>query len=247
MSLAIDCLLGVTGLVPDGVTERERMAAITMPETFAKRARSWWLADEREPYKELPEKNLDKLFDSVAIDPTLDEITAWLKDAGDDMEIAEDLHLALVAARKYLVQKWPRVVIPTFGGDRVMPLAIDDAAEVTSLWAVLDDPVRVLDEMDSGTLSPSQAEAFRTVYPALYDHYRDALEDAAALRVRKDPDWMPSEQQEIALAILTAQPSGVAPYEATTPPGEPPQQKKDLGAKDAETQLDKSAKPKGPK
>lgn len=244
--LTTDCLLAVTGLLPDKITRRERSAANTLPDTFAKRARAWWTADDPKPFKEPTTPDMDKLFDRLATAPTQPEVQAWLAN-DDDLDIVDDLLISLKKARQYLVDKWPRIQIATFGGTRLMPLAMDDAAEVASLWAVLNDPLRVLDEMDSWTLTPSQAEAFRANHPALYEHYRTELQAAAALRVGKDQNWIPTEAQEIALAILTGQPSGVASYESAGSSEHAPPPEKDLGASAAETQLDKSAKPKSAK
>lgn len=244
MNLAADCLLAVVGLLPDAVTPRERDAAATLPSTFGARGRAWWTAAPR-PYKGVKAPDLDKLYDKVAAPPQHFEVAEWLKAAGDDADLVVDLHLALTAAREYLVTAWPRLVIETFGGPRLMPMAVDDEAEIASLWAVLDEPTRVLDELDSGTLSPSQALAFRTVYPALYDHLRTAMAEGAAALSKADPEWMPDESQEIACSILTGQPPGLMTKAESAPaPAAAPKPDKDLGAGAAATQADRSSKPR---
>lgn len=244
--LSTDCLLGVVGLIPDVITQRQHIAAAVLPDTFSARARAWWKLNDYEKFKVVnAPKNLDDLFDKIALEPSQQELAAWLEASNDDDDDAiTSFHLSLIEARKYLVKKWPRIQIETFGGTRLMPLAVDDAAEVASLWAVLNEPTRILDEMDSASITPSQATAFRTVYPKLYDYYRNELAMGAAEQTAKDPQWMPDESQEILLGILTGQPSGTLNYEATAGEAKAPVPEKDLGASDAETQLDKSSKPR---
>jgi hypothetical protein len=254
--LATDCLLAVVGLVPDEVTARERRAAAVLPETFTSRAHAWWKATEREKIRDLKTPDLEKLFDSIATPPTQTDVKEWLgEDPEDEGEQALNLFLSLSAAREYLVNgvradhrpRWPRIIIDTYAGPRLMPLAIDDEAEITSLWAVLNEPTRVLDEMDCAGLTPSQAEAFRAAYPALFAHYWTELLAEAARLTAKDPEWMPDEEQTVILGVLSGQPPGVQKYDAAPPPPDGPKPQKDLGASAAETQLDKSAKPKSAK
>lgn len=242
--LATECLLAVVGLRPEAITSRQIRAATTLPETFAKRAAAWWTA-ERAPFKDVQApKDLDKLFDDISVPPPQSQLSDWLRSAGDDVELIEDLHLALGKARAYLVAKWPRIVIQTFAGPRLMPLGVDDAAEVASLFAVLNEPTRILDEMDFGALTDSQAQAFRQNFPALAAWHRTALQTAAAKRTAKDADWMPDETQEIMLGILVGQPPGLIGADAGPPSPAPRLDEKDLGAKAASTQADLSSKPK---
>lgn len=245
--LTTECLLGTVGLTPKEITPRQHTAAATLPDTFRDRALAWWNRRDRKRYKDIREIDLDKLFDKIAAPPTQGELEDWLSVAGDDDEVIQDLHLSLSAAREYLKEKWPRIQIRTFAGTRLAALSVDDAAEVTSLIAVLNEPTRVLDEMDCGSLSPSQAEAFRKIYPTLYGVYRQAIEEGAGKKVTENQDWAPDESEEIALAILTGQPSGLLPYESDQEAPGAPKPEKDLGAAEARTQADQSSKPIGVK
>lgn len=245
--LSADCLLGVVGLMPDEVTRRQMVQAATLPEKFSARAKAWWNRKEPTAYKDIKVGNLDELFDKISAEPTREEIERWHADAGDDAEIIEDFTVSLKNARTYLKEQWPRIQLVTFAGTRLADLSVEDEAEVASLFAVLNEPTRVLDEMDSATLSPSQATAFRKAYPALYGHYWDAIQMGAAEQGKGDLEWMPDESQEIALAILTGQPQGALPYESEQQGGQPPKPDKDLGAAAVRTQADQSSKPVGVK
>lgn len=244
--LATDCLMATVGLMPDEVTSRQRAAAATLPDTFASRAASWWTEEKPKKFSAPKVPKLDVIFDKIALPPTQPEVKAWLHESpDDDDDTALLLYLAITQARKLLVDRWPRIVLASFAGERLMPLAVDDQAEVASLFAVLNEPTRILDEMDMNSLSPSQAEVFRTAYPELFTHYRFALGDGAAKLAKKDPAWMPTEKQSVLLSVLTGRPAGVLTYEAEAPSKDKPKQPKDLGASNAETQEDRSSKPKG--
>lgn len=246
-ALSVDCLLGVVGLMPEEVTRRQMAQAATLPEKFAARAKAWWNRKEPAAYKDVKVGDLDELFDKISAEPTREEIEQWHAAAGDDAEIIEDFTISLKNARTYLKQQWPRIQLVTFAGTRLADLSVEDEAEVASLFAVLNEPTRVLDEMDSATLSPSQATAFRQVYPSLYGHYWDAIQLGAADKGKGSLEWMPDESQEIALAILTGKPQGALPYESEQQQGQAPKQDKDLGAAAVRTQADQSAKPVGVK
>ena len=245
--LEADCLLAVAGLTPGAFTAAQRRQAMALPELFRARALAWWTAD-RKPFVEVKSPDLDKLFDAITTDVPRVALESWMRAGGDDPDYVLDLQIGITRARQYLVAQWPRITLQTYAGPRLMPLAIDDEAEVVSLWAVLDEPTRILDEMDAGTLTSSQANAFRNVYPALHAHYMSALQEGAAASVAADPDWMPDEAQELILSMLTGRPIGaLPPTDAAASPAEAPSPSKDLGAGKAATQADKSSAPKSPK
>lgn len=244
--LAADCLLAVVGLLPKRVTAANHRAAELLPAKFERRALAWWGIDERPAAPALAELDADALFDKLPVDDVAGAtLTEWLREAGDDVERIEDLKLALPKVRRWMRDRIPRIVIPTFAGPRVMPMAVDDAAEVASLFAVLNHAERVLDEMDAGSLTPSQAEAFRQNFPALAKFYGAALDRGSSAKAAKDPDWWPTEEQEILCGILSGNPPGLLTSHAP-PPAEapPPKLDKDLGARNSETQADKSSRPK---
>lgn len=242
--LFADCLLAVVGLLPEKITARERQAAELLPAKFADHARAWWKKD-RKPYKEIkPPRDLDALLDAVSVKPTSAQLAAWLKRAGDDTEAIEAMHVGLGKARAYLVQQWPRIPFQTFAGTQMLPLSIDDTAEVISLWAVMNSPERILDEMDAYTLTDTQALAFRTVFPALFAHYTAELRIGSAKMLVADPEWSPDESQDIVCGVLTGKPPGVIPADAAAAPGAQTTPAKDLGASAARTQADASSQPK---
>jgi len=245
--LATDSLLATVGLLPDAITPADVRAAERLPGVFSKRADAWWDIEDRPKWTAPKLPDFDKLFDKLGVEPSRTEIEAWLRAVGDDDDGLAAFVPSLMTARNYLVAQWPRIVLSTFAGPRIQALSIDAEAEVASLWLVLNDPASILDEMDAATMSPSQAEAFRNAYPALSEFHRMALAEGAAKRTTRDPEWMPTEEQTVILSILTGQPPGVLDYVTETPAENQPKPEKDLGAGAAETQLDKTAKPKSAK
>jgi hypothetical protein len=240
-----DLLLAAVGVVPKSVTDMDRARAARLPALFQERAAAWWGLEKAKPYKNIDATDAEKVYDRIALDPDPSELRTWLTAAGDDPGPVEALYDSVKLARDYLRINWPRrVTLDTFGGEVSLPLAVDDQAEALSLFAVVNDPTRVLDEMDSYTLSPSQGDAFRKVYPDLAKLHGAALRAGAAKQHAGDPQWMPSEAQESELAILTGVIVGPVDTSAPQPAAPPPDQQKDLGAKSARTQADASSRPK---
>lgn len=243
--LAIDCLLATVGLLPKEVTPAHKAAAAGLPDIFRERALAWWERD-RKKFDDVEVKAAEKLFDKIAVPPSQLEVKAWLDASGADDDVELDLKLALTQARQLLVARWAplRVILASFAGPRPQKMAIDDAAEVGSLWAILNDRTRILDELDMGSLSPSQAEVYRDAYPALYEHLRMSLHEGAVKQTAKDPEWMPDEAQTVVLGMLTGRAEGPLNYDAAPAAQESPTKPpKDLGAGSAATQADVSAKP----
>lgn len=245
-AIMTESLLATIGVIPRDITRSDLRDAAKVPAEFSRHARAWWTV-ERSRFKEPPRIDTAKMFDEVATPIDQLQVKRWLDLADeDDTNMIAGLMDAMEAARSYLVTRWPRITIDTFAGPRPMPLPFDDAAEAASLFAVVDGPRRIREEMDYGSLTPSQAEAFRAVYPSLFDAYRFALADEAAKITAKNSAWMPDEAQTLMLSVLTNTAPGALTYVAEQPAPEPPKQARDFGAKRTETQADKSSKPKYP-
>lgn len=219
MSLRSDCLLAITGLFPDGVTPREHAASVTVPDTWAKRLRKWVTA-EQGPFTYVPPKrDMEKLFSQLVAPLDTNEVGQWIEGIGiDDVELSVDYPTALMRARKYLADAWPKFSVTAADGARILPLSADEAEEMSSILQVLNDPEKVLDEMFSWTLTADQALAFRTCYPDLYAHADNAIVGRLTELRAKDPTWEMGVEKEAILNLLRGQP----PEEMPPPPPEPP-------------------------
>lgn len=252
MSLTAESLLAVTGIIGDpNITSATFTRAAEVPVTFARRGAAWWETDEPKPLAPVEVADFDKLFESLNAPTNAGRLEAILRLQPEAEVFLAEYRVLLTQARQYLVERWPRVVVDTYAGPRMLPVGDDELAEIASLFAVVNRPARLLDEMDAGTLTPTQAEAFRSTYPELSRHHGESVQAAAAARTAKDITWMPTETQEIVLSILTGNPPGVVPYDSESKkPEETPKAEestKDLGASRAETQADRTSAPKGVK
>ncbi|HEU4369638.1 MAG TPA: hypothetical protein VFV05_15570 [Methylomirabilota bacterium] len=181
MSIRSDSLLSVSGVLPAKLAPKHVLASTKVPDAFAARLAKWTTLPQQ-PFKAIPPlKDMDRLFDKLAAELDQDEVAVWLEAIGpDDPELSGEYLDGISRARDYLVAKWPRVVIDDGMGPEVLPPAFDDELTWTSIYAVLDDSERLLDELEAWTLTPEQALAFRVVFPSLHGHVIESLKAAAA-------------------------------------------------------------------
>ncbi|HZN64732.1 MAG TPA: hypothetical protein VFB66_05485 [Tepidisphaeraceae bacterium] len=227
MSLESDCLLALTGLFPTQVELRDIEAARTLPETFAKRTRSWVTAKQGAfTYYKTPDT--DKLFRDLA-PPTQPEIAEWLRILVDFPE-ANEWIAGLQNARDYMRRLWPKNTFDTPAGPRTFPLSVDDAADMHSVFAVLDEPTRVLDELGSYTLTTQQALAFSECYPDLYQFTLASITEACGRKLAKDlpgatrerrMPWFPDGDKDLVMRVLELLPPEPLPQFAPPPPAKP--------------------------
>lgn len=249
MSLRSDCLLAVTGIRPTTITVEDHARALEIPQRFASRLGSWVRTEEARPfeYRE-PYRDMEALFQSLAMPPAELEVTGWMDAAGiEDPEMVAGYVPGLLRARAHIVEAWPKIIADTGAGPEVLPLSEDDAEQMHSLYLVLDRPERVIDEMFSWTLTPSQALAFRTCYPALYDHCSKALQAELTVRRARSKEWHLGWEREAVLRTLKGLPP--EPQNEPPPPPEPKPSKLEVAkvADQGRTQADLSARPRAAK
>lgn len=242
MSLRSDCFLAVAGVIPKGIDAKDHAAADALPARWVRRLRAWLTADQA-PFSYVEPRDMERLFDKVAADPAEAEVRAWLAPIVDDDDLTVNYYPALIEARHYLVQAWPRLVVTGPAGPYVLPLATDDVAEIWSLFQVVNAPDRVLEEMDARTLTPSQAAAFRACYPALAELAHQTLQDAMGERRGRDMDWMPDAEHEAVMRTLLGLPPEV-PFVPPPSPAAAAPSKLKLDPAREQTQAQASAAPK---
>lgn len=243
MSLDAELLLAVTGVFPRrAITIEDARAAEGAFMTWGGRLRRWVGNDEQAPFELPKDRDLTKTLDQLAHKLTPQEmaaVTENLTDAG----MEADYQLALLGARKYLLDRWPATNVDTAAGPRPMPLPQDEADEVLSLVAVVDDPDRVIDEVEMQSLTPSQAEAFRAVYPALSQALLAGLRVAI---IQKGPKWAPSPDREDVfrtLAGLEPEAAIITPEQQESPPAQAGPLKLEQSIKGTQTQAQQTEAP----
>lgn len=219
--LYAECLIATTGVLPDEVTDADKMAAETLPARFERRLRAWLGAPQGSFVYVAPPKDLGKLFDKIAAEPMDAELAAWRAGIGQDVpELAALFEAGIRRARDVLTDAWPRVVLTGPEGVRVLELENDDAEEAHSVWLVVNDPERVVQELEGYSLTDSQARAFREAFPALATFVREALEAGIASRRARSKAWELGEDREGVLRILFGLPPE-APLIAPPTPAPP--------------------------
>jgi hypothetical protein len=202
MSLGSDLLLAVSGVFPtEAITVEDARAAEGALITWANRLRRWVGQDDQEPFTLPKDRDPDKTLEKLARVMTSAETAVITADL-TDVDLEADYLTSLLAARRYLVDAWPSAVIETAAGQRPLPLSQDELDEILSLVAVVDDPDRVIDEVEMLTLTPSQAEAFRLNYPALSATLLGVLRVALTDRGARNKEWEPPPEREDVIRTL---------------------------------------------
>jgi hypothetical protein len=221
MSLLSDSLRAVVGLFPKEITPADHEAAAKLPERWTARLKHW-LGAPQDPWKyREPPADMEKIFQRCAepMDP-LDN-AELLKGLGDDdADLVANFVPDIALTRKYIVDSWPAQKLMTLKGPELLELASDEAGDMEAVYAVLNDPAVLLQELDSWTLEAQQATAFRTCYPDLYEWLGETLQKLISERAALHKSWEPLWEQETQVATLKGLPPE-EPFMAPTPPALP--------------------------
>lgn len=228
MSFRAEVLLAATGVLRSKpVTRDDGAAAERQLMTMHRRLQAWTKRQDPkpEPFKPCAERDVDKLFDKLST-PEADADLAGMLTEFDDMDFGVEWRLQREAARKQLVDARPSYFIPTPTGPDFLPLSRDDSEEWLSLVDVVEDPMRIVDELEMYTLEPTQVVAFKAVYPELHSFCHAAISDALD-QMAKTKKRMPWERESVLRVFLelppetpsaTATPGGPLPPPKEAPP-----------------------------
>lgn len=230
MSFRAEVLLAATGVLRDKpVTRDDGADAEKQLVAIHRRLQAWTKRQDPkpEPFKPCTERDVDKLFERLST-PEVDAVQAGMLVDFDDMDFGIEWRLQRDAARQHLVDARPSYFIPTPTGPDFLPLSRDDAEEWLAIVDVIEDPLRIVDELEMFTLEPTQVDAFKAVYPELHSFCHAAISDALDQmgKAKKRVTW----EREAALRTFlslppdpeaTATPAGPLPPPPTPPPPNP--------------------------
>lgn len=217
MSLESESLLAVTGCIKPRINESlDRMGEV--PDRLRVRIDRWLRGTTVKPWTPPPYHDPQKLRDRFVHTP--DELEGH--DGLDEMLAAEWV-TEVKDARASLLTRWPGV--PMRGGLTTTepPLAHDAASDWLALVAVVEDPFRLLDELESGAMLPAQLEVFREVYPELSQVVIEATFNAVVDLAAKGTTLPESKERGLRMLLGTPDDEPIAvqrPEEA--PPPKPP-------------------------
>jgi hypothetical protein len=242
MSLLSDCTRAVVGLFPTEITSTDHEAAAEMPRLWTARLKEW-LGQPQKPWKfREPPKDMEKIFErcAAAMDP-LDN-AKLLEGLGEDPDTVANFIPDLALTRKYIVDSWPAQSLMTLKGPELQPLASDEEGDMEAIYAVLRDPTVVLQELESWSLEPLQATAFRTCYPDLFEWTATTLQKLIGERAALHKSWEPAWEQEAQVGVL----QGLPPEEPFVPAPAPAPLLKPVDLTErAATQADLAQQPVG--
>ena len=146
-------------------------------------------------------------------------------------EVATGYGLAAARALNYLGQLAPRRKLPSLGNRTGQPRLADrtatERAELRRAWAVLQDPVGTLGDLDAVT--EDQLEALRVAYPTLWAHLSLAAAEAMA---KVDRDLTQREERTLG-RLMGVAPADVQDLQAMHQPPEGGGGKQPSGGGDA--------------
>lgn len=220
MSLIAECLAWETGAWPSkGAPGSVHLrAASGVAARIGPRVARWARATEPKPFKFRAPPEQQKLDDKIVSTIDADQMTAIVEML--DPELAAEYVAVLEAASQAAQAAWPRYDVPGLIPEAA-PLSADDYSEAWSIIQVMESPDRILEELESWTITPSQIAAFRLVFPEISAVIDDALGTALVDMVAKK-HRMVWQVEEVLRSWKQAPPETPIAAEPPSPPAAPP-------------------------
>lgn len=205
--LAAEALFAVTGLDPSPLTVADGVAARALPKEWRARIGAFLDAGD-EPFARF------RMYDIPDVEALREKLTEQIDMAtggdliGDlrDPDLATAYLEVLRGARTYLRDAMPAMMLTTPTGPEILPASTVATAAAAAKWAVIDHADRLLDELDMGTLTGEQVEAFKAVMPELYAAVLATVDtEITARKLRKKSFKVPWPRERV-LRVLFEKP-----------------------------------------
>ena len=199
MSELSEALLGVTGVIrpkPDATTVAR---ADELLEEWRERCYRWVAAAPKawSPPSAQGYGKPDGIREALMHTPQEPE---GVHDLGDDVLAAEWV-LELEDAREQLLAAWPAVVLRGGGWEEEAPLSFDRAQDWLGLVSVIEDPKRLLFELESQAVVPAQLVLFESVNPGLYGVLVEETFKAVVDQQVKKRELTPAKERVVRLVL----------------------------------------------
>jgi len=206
--LDLELLAAMHGLDDEAPSRTELRAAKISGDDFDERAKAWLLTQEEpEPFR-LPKLPLPQTLRKRLAGPlTVREEEAIRAAAGDEYL------KQLGASKEYLSSRYPVVYLQTATGKLEFEGDDEAMADWLSLYAIIDAPARLFDELSSATLTIAQMDAMRARYPLLTAHIVGVFEELVAAERKKSPrlEFALPEWKDDLLRIVRGEPFDIVP------------------------------------
>lgn len=217
MSIASESWLATTGIITPNVSRYAPATAAEVPLRLQNRVKRWLSGKEAKPWAPLPARDPEALREKFVHTPGMLPGV----DALDDVVGAEWVQ-DVAHARAALLERWPAVQMR--GGMATMepPLSHDQAQDWLALVEVIEDPFRLMDELDAGALLPAQLAVFEEVYPELFGVVSVAVFEATVAAIGKRAEFTPPQEYGVRMVLKTPPDEPIVAQK----PDEPPPSKK---------------------
>ena len=223
MSLLSESLLAVTGVIRPKPDDTSVGRADELLEQLKARARRWLGSSTVKPWTPPPSQGFataEALRERLLYTPGEPEGVEHLGDA----VLAAEWVLELKDAREQLCAAWPGMAMRGGLAEEEPPLSLDRTQDWLGLVAVVEDPTRLLHELEAGAVLPAQVAIFKSVYPDIMRQLVGDLFKALVDLQLKNRDLTPAKERSLRLVLGTPpeEPILVAKPEEP-PPGKPKQ------------------------
>lgn len=235
-ALAAEALTAITGLFQDGpVTPTQGRLAKALAKTWRAGLAEFLDQKKPKPFRLPKAPDHEGMLDQLTAGVSATRRAALVSQLADPA--LGEAYLTVVARGiAYLKERWPVLSQDTPLGPRYLPPGKVESGRSASLLSVVDDPGRVLEEMNSGTLTTEQGAAFRSVYPELAAMARTILWQELVRRYKTPEKYSLAFAREQVIRKLVGMPpevplSRIEPAKASKAPAIPKVDFKDLRTK----------------
>lgn len=170
---AAECLVSAIGVEPflagtlRKVHRYQVERAIATPADIDRRILRFLGRAEPEETADLPDFDFDAVAAMLAEEPT-EAQHVQVMSAFEDPEMALACTTVVKRIADHLRPRVPRRVIPSLAGPELAEPPRSDVARFARLWAVANDPVGILNDLNEFALSADQVAGAAAMYPEIY-------------------------------------------------------------------------------
>lgn len=193
MSIQAELLLASTGVLGlDPVTIEDAQAGDATTAEWPGRLQRWVRGKDHKPYKPPPKRNLETAAQNLARPLSAADIEIITAQLVGDSALKMEYLDALQSSRAYLTNAWPSNTRTTPAGIQFLPLSSGQSWFAAGVLAVVEDPWRLVEELEMLSLTQAQAAAFRACYPEMFAAAIETLQTAMSDATGTRPDWEPT-------------------------------------------------------
>lgn len=217
--LSAEALLSVSGIFPkDPLTRQQGIEAEDVPREQAVLIGEFLDSKGFKKFRLPPRVDHEKTYNALVrgVDPVqIAAVTAELQDG----DLKREYEALLMNAREYLRARWPMLVVDVPLGQRFYTPGSTECARASALYAVVNNPRRILAEIAMGTIVAEQVEAFDTLFPDLSKLLRAQLGAELVSRATpRGPAEIPWRIESVLRIVLGLPPEAkIKPAEAAPP------------------------------